>query len=70
MEQFSRQNRRAIQKGNAPFSLPEYQSKSGKRGRFEIHHVIEIQNGGAVYDIDNLRINTVKNHIRIHSNEK
>ncbi|MBF4313241.1 HNH endonuclease, partial [Vibrio anguillarum] len=36
----------------------------------EIHHITQIQHGGEVYHIDNLRINTAKNHIRIHSNEK
>ncbi|EOF5101294.1 hypothetical protein ACK1QP_004685 [Salmonella enterica] len=25
-----------------------------------------IQHGGDVYDVDNLRINTPKNHIRLH----
>nr|WP_225445249.1 S-type pyocin domain-containing protein [Photobacterium arenosum] len=55
-------------KGNAPYCLPDYWA--GERGRYEIHHVEEIQHGGDVYNIDNLRINTAKNHVRIHSNEK
>ncbi|MDO6708618.1 S-type pyocin domain-containing protein, partial [Photobacterium sp. 1_MG-2023] len=67
--QFDKQiNQREILKGNAPFSLPKYQV--GRRGRFEVHHVQEIQHGGDVYNIDNLRIVMVKHHIRIHSDAK
>ncbi|RMP64589.1 hypothetical protein ALQ18_01832 [Pseudomonas marginalis pv. marginalis] len=38
----------------------------GKRRVFELHHVEHIANGGAVYDVDNLRVNTPKNHIDMH----
>ncbi|MEI8611123.1 S-type pyocin domain-containing protein [Enterovibrio sp. Hal110] len=70
-EQFDKRNKKQIRKGNAPYSLPEHHAgKAGKRGRYEIHHVEQIQHDGPVYDIDNLRVNTPKNHIRIHSNEK
>ncbi|WP_408642341.1 hypothetical protein [Salinivibrio proteolyticus] len=31
--------------------------KAGKRNSFELHHVNEIQYGGEVYDVDNLRVN-------------
>ncbi|MDO6709069.1 hypothetical protein Q4579_22935, partial [Photobacterium sp. 1_MG-2023] len=68
LNQFNTVNRLQIMDGNAPHCLEIYWV--GKRGRYEIHHVDEIQHGGSVYDIDNLRINTVKNHVRIHSNEK
>ena len=64
MGQFKKQNRVQIKQGNAPTSLPE--CHIGKRKKFEIHHIEEIQHGGAVYDIDNLRVNTPKNHIRKH----
>ena len=67
-EQFDKRNKIQISKGNAPYSLPEYQI--GDRGRYEIHHVELISQGGAVYHIDNLRITTVQNHVRIHKNEK
>ncbi|HAS3651951.1 TPA: S-type Pyocin domain-containing protein [Vibrio cholerae] len=67
-EQFDKRNKVQIQKGNAPICLPDYQK--GGRIRYEIHHITQIQHGGEVYHIDNLRINTAKNHIRIHSNEK
>ncbi|WP_421556601.1 S-type pyocin domain-containing protein [Pseudomonas kitaguniensis] len=38
----------------------------GKRRVFELHHVEHIANRGAVYDVDNLRVNTPKNHIDMH----
>ncbi|WP_338137486.1 hypothetical protein [Pectobacterium odoriferum] len=47
-----------------PFAIPEEQV--GKRKRFEIHHVKNIQHSGEVYNIDNLRVNTPKNHIGLH----
>ncbi|WP_256577043.1 S-type pyocin domain-containing protein [Pseudomonas sp. Irchel s3b6] len=39
----------------------------GKRQKFELHHVIPINEGGAVFDADNLRILTPKQHIETHS---
>ncbi|WP_341350711.1 hypothetical protein [Vibrio gazogenes] len=38
----------------------------GGRVKFELHHVEEIQHGGKVYDVDNIRVTTPKNHIDIH----
>lgn len=64
LAQFDRGNQTSIKAGNAPFAIPEEQV--GKRKRFEIHHVINIQHGGIVYDIDNLRVNTPRNHIGLH----
>jgi hypothetical protein len=40
--------------------------RAGERTSFELHHVIHIANGGALYDVDNLRVNTPKNHIDNH----
>ncbi|MGF1909212.1 S-type pyocin domain-containing protein [Vibrio kasasachensis] len=70
MEQFDKRSLTQIRNGNAPFCIRSQQSESGRRGRFEIHHVKQIQHGGEVYHIDNLRINTARNHIRIHSNAR
>ncbi|WP_277759285.1 S-type pyocin domain-containing protein [Pseudomonas sp. A34-9] len=39
---------------------------AGKRISHEIHHVELISEGGEVYDVDNLRIHTPKNHVEIH----
>lgn len=63
--QFKRINQMEIRDGNAPFSIvPE---QVGGKKRFEIHHIERIINGGAVYDFEKMRINTVRNHINLHS---
>ncbi|WP_059120888.1 S-type pyocin domain-containing protein [Vibrio sp. MEBiC08052] len=64
MSKFSRPNQAHIKKGTAPFAIPSEQY--GEIKRIQLHHVEEIQYGGAVYDIDNLRVVTPKNHNRIH----
>lgn len=64
MVQFNRSNQTIIRAGTSPFAIPEEQV--GKRKRFEIHHVKNIQHSGEVYNIDNLRVNTPKNHIGLH----
>ncbi|QMV14675.1 S-type pyocin domain-containing protein [Vibrio spartinae] len=64
MSKFSRPNQAHIKKGTAPFAIPSEQY--GEIKRIQLHHVEEIQYGGAVYDIDNLRLVTPKNHNRIH----
>ncbi|MGR6771241.1 type VI secretion system PAAR protein [Pectobacterium brasiliense] len=67
MEQFNGSNRKILQDGGAPF-VPRTES-AGKRVVFEIHHVKQIQHDGPVYDVDNLRVNTPKNHIDIHKSK-
>ncbi|WP_305846479.1 S-type pyocin domain-containing protein [Photobacterium kishitanii] len=67
MSQFNKQNQNRILLGKSPKTRSI--DKVGKRNSFEIHHIEEIQYGGEVYNIDNLRIVTAKNHIRIHKNE-
>ena len=42
------------------------QDRAGDRTSYELHHVEHIANNGAVYDIDNLRVNTPKNHVENH----
>ncbi len=63
-QQFSPQNQIRIRGGKAPKTRSR--DKVGKRNSYEIHHLDEVKNGGRVYDIDNLRVNTPKNHIGIH----
>lgn len=64
LSQFGKKNQKLIKKGKSPFS-PSAEHYM-KLGRFEIHHIEEIQHGGDVYGIDNLRVVTPKNHKRIH----
>ncbi|HFI9383685.1 TPA: S-type pyocin domain-containing protein [Vibrio parahaemolyticus] len=68
IKQFSTQNQARIKLGKAPKTRSR--DKVGKRNSFELHHVNEIQHGGKVYDVDNIRINTPKNHINIHKGFK
>ncbi len=41
----------------------------GGRRSYELHHLEKVSEGGDVYDVDNLRVNTPRNHIDIHRNE-
>jgi hypothetical protein len=50
-----------MRKGKAPLALPK--DRNGSRIKFEIHHMFEVAQGGAVYDMDNLVIMTPKRHI-------
>ncbi|MCO8165301.1 S-type pyocin domain-containing protein [Pseudomonas sp. 21LCFQ010] len=66
--QFARRNTVQLDRGRSPFTIEADQV--GGRMRFEMHHVIEIAKGGAVYDIDNIVIVTPKRHIQIHRGDK
>ncbi|MGL6242208.1 S-type pyocin domain-containing protein [Pseudomonas sp.] len=65
LDQFSFFNKIDIRRGLSPSALPSEQV--GGRQKFEIHHIKPISEGGSVYDLDNLRVLTPKQHIRIHS---
>ena len=41
---------------------------AGSRISHDIHHVEPISEGGEVYNVDNLRVNTPKNHVEVHKN--
>ena len=45
-------------------------NRVGGRVKYELHHVDEIQHGGEVYNVDNLRVVTPKKHIDIHKKVK
>lgn len=53
-----------MKKGLSPFV--DTSEQVGGRRVFELHHVEYIAKGGAVYDLDNLRILTPKSHIETH----
>lgn len=63
-EQFKPQNIALMRNGSAPHA--RYQDAAGKRKTYELHHVVWVSEGGAMYDIENLRVSTPKNHIDIH----
>ncbi|MGH8439753.1 MAG: S-type pyocin domain-containing protein [Pseudomonas sp.] len=66
--QFKPRNLSDMAKGFAP-AAPKSEHV-GKRISFELHHVELIKDGGAVYDVDNLRAVTSKHHIDIHRGMK
>lgn len=62
--QFNPDNIKRLSKGLSPTT--RMKDQLGKRISFELHHLDTIADGGAVYDVDNLRVNTPKNHVDIH----
>lgn len=63
-EQFIQGNIERMRDGLSPKA--RRQDRAGDRTSYELHHVEHIANNGAVYDIDNLRVNTPKNHVENH----
>lgn len=68
MEQFIKSNQDALRRGRSPFTSAEgyYHGPKEIINKFQIHHLIAIEHGGGVYDIDNLRIVTPLLHDNIH----
>lgn len=67
-KQFNKQNQVHLKKGKSPFTAEK--DRAGKRERFELHHIKPVGKGGAVYDIDNIRVLTPKHHIEIHAKKE
>nr|WP_298115047.1 S-type pyocin domain-containing protein [uncultured Pseudomonas sp.] len=63
-QQFITENVERMQEGYAPKARRI--DHAGKKRSFELHHVDLLSEGGEVFNIDNLRVNTPKNHIDIH----
>lgn len=63
-KQFKSVNLARMRKGYAPYSIPS--EHVGEKAKFEIHHVIFLKNNGELYDIDNLRVVTPKEHAALH----
>ncbi|WP_097302885.1 S-type pyocin domain-containing protein [Pseudomonas chlororaphis] len=64
--QFNQRAQKRLSTGNAP--AVRDRDAVGKRGTFELHHIEQIADGGEVYNVDNLRVTTPKNHINTHRN--
>jgi hypothetical protein len=62
--QFNSENTDRMYDGFSPKT--RRQDHVGKRRAFELHHIDLVSEGGAVYNVDNLRVTTPKNHIDIH----
>lgn len=67
-QQFSLQNIARMKRGLAPKVIKS--DKHQSLDTFIIHHVIPVAAGGAVYDIENLRIVTPSGHQDIHYGRK
>lgn len=68
LSQFNPSNQGKILNGKAPFA--QRSEHNGENARYEIHHIENIQNGGAVYDVDNLTVVTPKRHVDIHREDR
>ncbi|KOY02181.1 S-type pyocin domain-containing protein [Pseudomonas nunensis] len=66
-DQFIKQNVSRMRTGRAP-RVREADSVGGRLS-YELHHLEKVSEGGGVYDVDNLRVNTPRNHIDLHRNE-
>ena len=64
--QFSEDSLSRMQEGKAPRARDG--DMVGKRQTHDIHHVEQVSEGREVYNVDNLRVNTPKNHIDVHKN--
>lgn len=64
-KQFKRHNIERMRDGLSP--IPQQTEHVGKRISFELHHLHEIGKGGEVYNIDNIRVLTPRQHIKQHS---
>ncbi|QHG63398.1 S-type pyocin domain-containing protein [Pseudomonas putida] len=63
-KQFNTTNNKLMSKGYAPKARDTDHYKGN--ATFILHHVIPISEGGAVYDIDNIKVVTPEAHNRIH----
>ncbi len=52
-------------KGYSPYTAPSEQV--GGQMKFELHHVVFLKDDGEIYDIDNIRVVTPKEHGELHN---
>ncbi|MEE4671035.1 S-type pyocin domain-containing protein [Pseudomonas alliivorans] len=66
-DQFIDQSLGRMRAGKAP--RVRKGQRVGGRLSYELHHLEKVSEGGGVYDVDNIRVNTPRNHIDLHRNE-
>ena len=64
MKQFSKSNQTKMKKGNVPRVVKK--NAQGENNTYQIHHKKPIEDGGAVYSMDNLIIVTPVRHKKLH----
>lgn len=67
-KQFRANNIEEMKNGRAPFSRKI--DRLGGQVKFELHHVHPVAKGGAIYDVDNIRVVTPKLHSELHKGDK
>ena len=67
-KQFRANNIEEMKNGRAPFARKI--DRIGGQVKFELHHINHISKGGAVYDVDNIRVVTPKQHSVLHKGDK
>ncbi|WP_372241900.1 S-type pyocin domain-containing protein [Pseudomonas sp. C2B4] len=67
-KQFRANNIEEMKNGRAPFSRKI--DRVGGQVKFELHHVNHISKGGEIYDVDNIRVVTPKQHSELHKGDK
>ena len=66
--QFINSNQTALKKGNAPFAPRSLQTGGNQNQiRYNIHHIHPVEDGGDVYNLDNLIIYAPKTHKDVHA---
>ena len=66
--QFINSNQTALKKGNAPFAPRSLQTGGNQNQiRYNIHHIHPVEDGGDVYNLDNLMILSPKTHKEVHA---
>ncbi len=60
--EFNAANRKLMRDGKAPFAKRLQQV--GRREKYELDHMQELQHGGNVYDMNNIFIRTPLNHVK------
>ncbi|MFZ3285063.1 S-type pyocin domain-containing protein [Pseudomonas sp.] len=68
LNQFKSTNQGKLIDGRSPFAPKS--EHHGEKAKYEIHHIEHIQDGGAVYDVDNLAVMTPKRHVEIHREDR
>lgn len=68
IDQFTQLNKVDLRDGWSP-SAPTSEQVGGRK-KYEIHHIKPISEDGAVYDLDNLRVLTPKQHIELHAKNR
>jgi hypothetical protein len=67
LSQFTKSNQALIKQGKAPFVVADQVTGRGRNDRvYNLHHIVPIEEGGDVYDLNNIRIAAPRYHDSLH----